>query len=118
MIRTLFALMLTALPVTAEEWNIRPRDGRMEADEVRARIVGQEVLFMDGGVARYDADGRYAYTYQGGRAFEGDYSIDDDGVVCVDFDAGQKRCDLYVLHDQRLVMIAETGRRFPTTPDF
>jgi len=118
LIRILAALIFCATPAVAAEWNIRPWDEQMDITDVRARIIGQDVLFMDGGIARYDRDGRYAYTYRSGRAFEGDYRIETDGSICVDFDDGQKRCDLYVLHGDRLVMIAETGRRFPTTPDF
>jgi hypothetical protein len=85
----------------------------MDRDQVMERVVGTQILFMDGGVARYDLDGRYSYTYQGGRAFEGSYRVEQDGSICVDFDNGPQRCDLYVLHGERLVMIAETGRRFP-----
>ena len=110
---TIFAFVLAASPAVAQEWNIRPWDGEMSREEVVDWVVGEEILFMDGGVARYGADGRYAYIYEGGRSFEGAYRIEDDGSICVDFDNGPKRCDLYVLHGERLVMIAETGRRFP-----
>ena len=116
MSRALFCLCLLAMPASASDWNIRPWDGIMDLEEVQSRLVGQEVLFMDGAVASYGADGRYVYTYDGGRKFEGNYRIEDDGSVCVDFDAGQKRCDYYVLHGDRLVLIAETGRRFPVAP--
>jgi len=88
----------------------------MNRDEVIARIKGGEVLFMDGGVASYGEDGRYAYTYEGGRAFVGNYTIEEDGSICIEFDEGQTRCDLYVLHGERLVMLSENGRRFPVTP--
>lgn len=88
----------------------------MNREAVVERIVGGEVLFMDGGVASYGADGRYAYTYQGGREFVGNYTIEDDGSICVEFDEGQTRCDLYVLHGERLVMLSENGRRFPVAP--
>jgi len=107
------ALTVLAAPAFASDWNIRPWDAEMNRDEVVARVVGNEVLFMDGGVASYGDDGRYSYTYQGGRAFEGAYSVKDDGSICIIFDNGPDRCDLYVLHGERLVMIAETGRRFP-----
>ena len=116
MLRALFFIFPFALPATAADWNIRPWDEIMALGEVKSRLIGQDILFMDGAVATYGADGRYVYTYQGGRTFEGDYRIKDDGSVCIDFDAGQKRCDYYVLHGDRLVLIAETGRRFPVAP--
>lgn len=109
------ALFLTfAIPALAAEWNIRPWDGVMTRDDVVARVVGAEIRFPDGSAARYGNDGRYVYTYHGGREFHGAYQVDGDGAICVAFDAGQRRCDLYVLHDTRLVLITEDGRRFPT----
>ncbi len=89
----------------------------MDRAQVIDRVVGQDVLFMDGGVATYGADGRYVYTYHSGREFAGAYNVEDDGSICVEFDNGPQRCDLYVLHGERLVMIAETGRRFPTAQE-
>lgn len=106
-------LVSLAGPAMAVDWNIRPWDGEMAREDVMTRVVGNQILFMDGGVASYMPDGRYSYTYQGGRAFEGDYRVEADGSICVEFDNGPRRCDLYVLHGERLVMIAETGRRFP-----
>lgn len=114
--RIALACLLVATPGFSADWNIRPWDEIMELDEVQTRLVGQDVLFMDGSIASYGSDGRYIYTYISGRKFEGDYQIRDDGSVCIDFDEGQKRCDFYVLHGERLVLIAETGRRFPVAP--
>ena len=117
MFRCILALFLiTATPVLPADWNVRPWDEEMDVQAVTSRVVGQEILFMDGGLASYRDDGRYAYTYQGGRAFEGNYSIADDGSICVVFDSGRTRCDLYVLHGERLVMITEAGQRFPVAP--
>lgn len=103
-------------PSVSQDWNIRPWDMEMQRDELIDRVVGQDIEFMDGGLASYSRDGSYAYTYKSGRSFSGKYTINEDASVCVTFDNGPKRCDLYVLHDERLVMIAETGRRFPTAP--
>jgi len=112
----LVLILFLASPSFAQDWNIRPWDGQMTRDQVVKRISGNEVLFMDGGVASYGLDGRYAYTYDGGRAYEGAYNIEEDGSICIDFDSGPDRCDLYVLHGERLVMIAQNGRRFPVAP--
>lgn len=117
MYRLAFALAIILAPIAqAQSWNLRPWDQQMTREEVVERIVGDEVLFMDGGVASYGSDGRYAYTYEGGRAFVGDYQIEEDGAICVAFDEGQTRCDKYVLHGDRLVMLTENGRRFPVAP--
>lgn len=109
-------LFITSGSAMAQNWNIRPWDGEMDREDVVAWVVGSDILFMDGGVARYGADGRYAYVYAGGRTFEGDYIIEADGSICVNFDDGNARCDRYVLHGKRLVMLSENGRRFPVEP--
>jgi len=116
--RFVFTALFCTIPTLAfaADWNIRPWDESMSRKQVISRVVGVDILFMDGGIASYGEDGRYAYIYESGRTFEGDYRVEQDGTVCVDFDDGPKRCDLYVLHGERLVMIAETGRRFPVAP--
>ncbi len=108
--------LATTQAALAQNWNLRPWDGEMNREEVVEWVVGEDILFMDGGVARYGTDGRYAYVYGGGRTFEGDYDIKDDGSICVEFDDGNARCDRYVLHGERLVMLSENGRRFPVAP--
>lgn len=110
--KLLACLILIGAPVAAADWNIRPWDQLMTREEVAERIVGAEVSFMDLSVASYGMDGQYVYTYHGGRAFSGVYEVVEDGSVCVDFDGGSRRCDLYVLHGDDLMLIAETGRRF------
>lgn len=105
-----------ATAAAANAWNLRPWDAEMSRDDVHARIVGATVQFMDGGASVYSEDGSYTYTYEGGRVYPGTYRIEEDGSICIAFDNGPERCDLYVLHGDRLVMIAETGRRFPTKP--
>jgi len=113
---SILLILATSGPSFAQDWNLRPWDAEMDRSEVVEWVVGSDILFMDGGVARYGTDGRYAYIYGGGRTFEGNYIIEDDGSICVEFDAGQTRCDRYVLHGERLVMLSENGRRFPVAP--
>jgi len=109
-------LFAHATPALATNWNIRPWDELMSRSQVVDRIVGSEIAFMDRSVASYENNGRYIYTYNGGRAFTGSYEIEEDGSVCTNFDDGQRRCDLYVLHGPNLMLIAETGRRFQVRP--
>ena len=105
--------LLSAAPVFAQDWNVRPWDDVMHVDEVQALLVGETVAFASGGSSYYGPDGRYKYAYKGGNTFEGDYALQSDGSICVEFDNGRRRCDLYVRQGDRLVLITETGRRFP-----
>ncbi len=109
---TLAALCLAA-PCFAQDWNVRPWDDVMDVEEIEQLLVGQKVLFRSGGSSYYGPDGRYEYAYQGGNTFEGEYALQSDGSICVDFDNGRRRCDLYVRQGNGLVLITETGRRFP-----
>ena len=114
--RLVLIFLFLSAPALAQDWNLRPWDEQMSRSEIVKRIVGSKVLFMDGGVSNYEEDGGYSYTYQGGREFVGQYVVEQDGSICVDFANGTKRCDLYVRHGERLVMLSENGRRFPTEP--
>ena len=115
--RTALAFVcLLALPAGAQEWNVRPWDTRLTLPEIRELVVGREIAFPDGAVARYGEDGSYAYVYSGGRTFEGTYEMVSDGALCVTFEGGRSRCDLYVLQGDRLMLINEAGGRFLTAP--
>ncbi len=111
-IATFFALVI-ALPASASDWNIRPWDTPLTPAWVRANIVGQSITLIDGGTAHYRADGRYSYVYNGGNTFDGAYEVAPDGSICVTFESGALRCDLYVKQGARLMMITEDGGRYP-----
>lgn len=114
--RTIAALCLLATPAIAEDWVLRATDQLLDADALATRLIGQNIVFYDNGRSEYFEDGSYAYTYDGGGTAHGDFTIRDDSTVCVNFDNGWARCDLFVVADQRLVVITEEGERFPIRP--
>jgi hypothetical protein len=78
------------------------------------RLVGNTITFFDNGEARYFNDERYSYTYgnNGGTA-RGHYKVFADSTVCIDFENGFSRCDLFVLNASHLIMATADGNRFP-----
>ena len=93
---------------------VRASDTILNQSEMQDLLTGQIVEFFDGSKSRYDADGRYAYTYtDDGPEWTGSYRLSDDSLVCVDFDNGSARCDRFVKDGTRLVLIIEDGTRFP-----
>lgn len=115
---SLFALALLTTPGWAADWSLRPGDTPLDATELDG-LAGQVLTFYDDGQSRYSAGGSYSYTYSpangGGTAF-GRYALADDGSVCVTFRNGFDRCDLYVRNKGRLILITQTGERFPVRP--
>ncbi|MEL6516508.1 MAG: hypothetical protein AAFQ39_02250 [Pseudomonadota bacterium] len=109
-IAVLFALLATA----ASAQGLRPDDRMMTSLELTDTLSGMVVEFFDGSKSRYQADGRYAYTYEDdGPAWTGAYTTHDDSTVCVAFDNGSSRCDTFVFAGERLTLIIEDGTRFP-----
>lgn len=79
------------------------------ATEVR----GATHEFFDGGKSFFSLTDAYSYTYPDGGIAYGRYEILEDGLVCTYFNHGFDRCDTYVMSNGRLVLITETGLRFP-----
>jgi len=92
---------------------VRPWDSRISTAWAQENIVGKAITFIDGGTARYDADGTYAYVYNGGRTFMGTFRLAEQGEICVTFDEGSERCDMFVLQGDNLLLITEEGGRYP-----
>ncbi|MFV2053979.1 hypothetical protein [Aliiroseovarius sp. YM-037] len=111
------ALILSASAATAQQdWPTRDTDTLFTREGLRDRLVGQSITFYDDGVSQFAEDGVYAYTYdQGGTAF-GEYVIGEDSTVCVNFQNGFTRCDLFVAAGDQLVLITEKGDRYPVRP--
>ena len=109
------AISVISVPVSAQEtaWNIRPWDTKLDPKWVRENIVGTSITLIDGGTAHYEADGLYRYVYIGGNTFTGTYEVAEDGALCVTFESGAARCDLYVKQGEKLLLITEDGGRYP-----
>ena len=45
--------------------------------------------------------------------FAGSHDMRDAGVVCITYDAGQERCDMFVVAGDRLVLLTDDGQRYP-----
>lgn len=109
------SLVMIAMPVTAFDWRIGAGDVPFDAQELAA-LPGQSFVFFDDGEALFGAAGAYAYTYSaanGGGTSWGSYHVAADGSVCVDYGNDRLRCDLYVRNGTRVIVITETGQRYP-----
>jgi len=111
----LLVFVCTLLPfqLHATDWKTRDTDQPLARAELESHIVGQTLVFFDDGQSVYSDNGEYSYTYGGGGTWLGYYELQEDGVVCVMFVTGRKRCDLFVQAGNRLVLITEDGMRFP-----
>ena len=108
------ALLFTAFASAASAQGVRDSDILLDADEMASALSGHVVEFFDGSKSHYAADGAYRYTYTDGEPpFRGTYEVNDQSGVCVTFDNGFSRCDMFVRSGERLVLIIDDGTRFP-----
>lgn len=106
--------VLAFAPCLAMAQGSREGDIPFDQSDLSARFSGQVATFYDNSTARYTSDGRYAYIYApGDPPFLGVYEVTEDSQICVKFENGFERCDAYVENGGRLVLITETGLRFP-----
>ena len=106
-------LCLLASPAAAQE-GLRDTDEVLDRAAMEALLAGQIIEFYDGSKSRYGSGGAYGYTYtDDGPVWAGRYSLHDDSRVCVAFDNGSSRCDLFVRDGERVVLITADGLRFP-----
>ncbi|WP_370400085.1 hypothetical protein [Sulfitobacter sp. JB4-11] len=115
--RILIALLFLAPPALADGFPMLSGDRALDRAEVNAMTSGGDVEFFEGGVSRYSVGGAYSYTYadEGGTAY-GRFNVTPDGLICIDFRNGRSRCDRFVHSHGRLVMITESGDRYPIRP--
>ena len=93
---------------------VRDTDLLFSAADLSDRLSGQVVEFFDDSRAIYRADGTYNYAFEPGDArFPGVWTTHDDSTVCIAFDNGTARCDIYVISGDRLTMVIAEGERFP-----
>ncbi len=114
------AICLALFPTfaCAQDWSPRDSDRLFDQAALDTRLRGQTITFFDDGQSRFFDDGRYTYTYanDGGTGY-GYFDVKDDSTICVDFVNGFSRCDMYVIDaSDRLVVITESGDRFPVRP--
>ena len=110
-----FLSLLLILPVAAmAQDGVRPPATKLTQPEMTELLSDRVVEFFDGSKSQYGADGRYAYTYtDDGPSWTGTFRLENDSMVCVDFDNGANRCDRFVRAGERIVLIIEDGTRFP-----
>lgn len=115
--RLILAFVLLASPVLADDFTLLSGDTVLAQAEVVALTAKGDVEFFEGGVSRYSVGGAYSYTYANdGDTAYGRFNISDNGLICIDFRNGRSRCDRFVRSHGRLVMITESGDRFPIRP--
>lgn len=114
--RFVIPFLLLSTPALAEDFALLEGDNVLSREDVVAMTERHLVEFYEGGQSRYSAGGAYSYTYQGGGTAYGAYEIGPDGVICILFQNGRDRCDKFVRSHGRLVMITQSGDRFPIRP--
>lgn len=114
--RHILFLLFFPFAAFAEGFPLLSGDQALSRDEVVEMTSGPVVEFYEGGQSRYSVGGAYSYTYQGGGTAFGQFEVGPDGVICIIFNNGRGRCDRFVRSHGRVVMITETGDRFPIRP--
>lgn len=93
---------------------MRPTDLAFDRSGLSDLLSGQVIEFFDGSKSTYRDGGRYEYTYtDDGPVWAGAYRMAEGSAVCVDFDNGSERCDVFVKDGVRVVLITADGLRFP-----
>ena len=113
MLRTILIATLFASPAFAQD-GLRSEDQILDSTAMADLLTGRTVEFYDGSKSNYGADGSYGYTYTDeGPVWSGTFQVFDESRVCVDFDNGSQRCDLFVMSGEKVVLITDDGLRFP-----
>jgi hypothetical protein len=109
-------LIVIATPAFAQDYAVRDSDTVPTRSSLSETILDRDLEYFDGGISRYNTGGAYAWTYaenNGGGVHEGVHDLRDDGVVCVTYDAGAERCDMFVMSGERLILLTDDGNRYP-----
>jgi len=108
-------LMLVSGPVAAQDYAIRATDRAPDITTLSQMILDRDVVYFDDGISRYNTDGSYSWTYSaanGGGVWSGTYVMTDN-VICIVFDSGMDRCDMFVTSGDRLTLLTAEGDRYP-----
>jgi hypothetical protein len=120
--RALAVVLMLCLPAVAaaQDWALRPSDERLDPAALTAAVSGRTLTFYDDGRSRFAADGAYDYTLSevnGGGVQSGAWEVTGDGVICIAYENGRARCDMYVRADGRFVVLTADGGRYPVRPE-
>lgn len=113
-----YAMILSSLaaPVMAQNYDLRATDSVPTRATLSETILDRDLEYFDGGISRYATNGTYAWTYganNGGGVHEGVHDFKDNGVVCITYHTGARRCDMFVLSNDRLTLLTNDGQRYP-----
>lgn len=111
----LLPLSFFSASAAAQEYDVRAGDAEPSAAELTAQIHDRDLIYFDDGMSRYNSDGTYAWTYSeanGSGVWPGTYAVTDN-VICIDFESGARRCDMFVVSRDRLTLLTDDGQRYP-----
>jgi len=109
-------LLILASPVAAQDFALRASDMVPTTADLSRQILDRDLEYFDGGISRYNTDGSYAWTYaetNGGETHPGTHQISENGTVCITYETGAERCDMFVQSGDRLVLLTDNGQRYP-----
>ena len=82
--------------------------------QIQPAVVGHTVTFSDGLVLDYKPDGGYVATSRG-QVDKGNYTINDNGTICVKFIPTGERCDTILTDGSSFILVNKDGKRFSMT---
>lgn len=116
MMRFLVFFLLLPTVGLAADFTLLKEDQALTPSEIEALVSDTVVEFYEGGQSRYSTGGAYSYTYKSGGTAFGKFEVRPDGAICVLFNNGRDRCDFFVHSHGRVVMITQSGERYPIRP--
>lgn len=111
-----FIFMALASPLAAQDYAMRASDTVPSAADLSSLILDRDLEYFDGGTSRYNADGTYAWTFgenNGGETHPGTHRFGDNATLCITYETGAERCDMFVQSGERLVLLSDDGQRYP-----
>jgi len=105
-------LTKVAAPVAVLVASLVVGDAQAEFIQLGAGAIrGRTILLDEGSTLEYRADGSYVYSL-GDRVSRGKWRIGANGAVCVDFERGGGRCDIYLEQNGSLYLRNSRGNQF------